>query len=120
MSSMKELMKKLETDTTFVEDLKQATSPEELAAKLKASIFDIPPEKLPQVLTSAESDELSDNELNTVAGGYFGVADPIYSLTDEEKELLTKRGYKLEYSSRARSSIDELRQNRLRELSGKV
>ena len=69
MSKMEELTKKMENDTAFVEELKQASSPEELAAKIKAAGFDITLEELLQVLTPEGPDELSDDKLEAAAGG---------------------------------------------------
>lgn len=68
MENMKEFAKKLAEDKAFAEEIAKAASKEELLAKAKEAGFELTAADLTE-LAEAGKGELSDDELDGVAGG---------------------------------------------------
>ena len=69
MAGIKEFMEKMTSDEAFMEDIQKSADANELMSKIKNAGFDVTPEELANALNSGENGELSDNELDAVAGG---------------------------------------------------
>ena len=65
MADMKDFLAKLNEDKTFADEIAAVQSKEELLAKIKAAGFDVTEADL------TGTGELSDDELDAVAGGDF-------------------------------------------------
>ena len=65
MADMKDFLAKLNEDKAFADEIAAVQSKEELLAKVKAAGFDVTEADL------AGTGELTDDELNAVAGGIF-------------------------------------------------
>jgi len=86
MAGINELKQKLESDAAFKESLQKSADAKDLMDKIKAAGFDVTPEELVNTV-SGKSGEISDDELEAVAGGSFwgdfwtgfkyGFTDPI-------------------------------------------
>ena len=61
-------MEKLESDSSLLEKLKAAASPEDAIAIAKESGFEITADDM--IKMTSESEELSDKELESVSGGF--------------------------------------------------
>lgn len=71
MAGIKELKQRLENDEAFKESLQKSADAKELLNKIKAAGFDVTPEELVNTVKSGENGEISDDELEAVAGGGF-------------------------------------------------
>lgn len=69
MADMKAFLAKLNEDKAFAEEIAAVQSKEELLAKVKAAGFDVTEEDLAELDGEQFSGELSDDELDAVAGG---------------------------------------------------
>ena len=70
MAGINELKQKLESDAAFKESLQKSADAKALINKIKAAGFDVTPEELINTV-SGKSGEISDDELEAVAGGSF-------------------------------------------------
>lgn len=70
MAGINELKQKLESDAAFKESLQKSADAKDLMDKIKAAGFDVTPEELVNTV-SGKSGEISDDELEAVAGGGF-------------------------------------------------
>lgn len=68
MAGINELKQKLENDAAFKESLQKSADAKDLMDKIKAAGFDVTPEELVNTV-SGKSGEISDDELEAVAGG---------------------------------------------------
>lgn len=70
MAGINELKQKIESDVAFKESLQKSADAKDLINKIKAAGFDVTPEELVNTV-SGKSGEISDDELEAVAGGGF-------------------------------------------------
>lgn len=71
MAVVNELRQKIESDETFRENLLKAADEKEFFGKLREAGFDVTPKELLEAINYGESGEISDDELESVAGGGF-------------------------------------------------
>ena len=97
MAGLNELKQKMESDVAFKESLQKSADAKDFMEKIKAAGFDVTPEELINTV-SGENGEISDDELEAVAGGggfwsdfwegfKYGFTDPIGGIKVVYNEL---------------------------------
>ena len=69
MAGINELKQKIESDAAFKESLQKSADAKDLLNKIKEAGFDVTPEELVNTVQSGENGEVSDDDLEAVAGG---------------------------------------------------
>lgn len=98
MAGINELKQKIESDADFKDSLQKSADVKEFMGKIKAAGFEVTPEELANTI-SGENGEVSDDELEAVAGGgsrfwkdfwtgfKYGIVNPIGGIKAVVEEL---------------------------------
>lgn len=87
MAGICEFKKKLESDPVFIRELINAVDGEELLKKVKEAGFELTKDELAEALRGGKIGEVSEDELESVAGGMY-----VSGIGREYAELLRKHG----------------------------
>ena len=89
----KAFMEKLDSDKTFLTQIARANSDEARLQLAQEAGFDFTAEEFASAMELPGNDELSDDELEAVAGGYLKIGD----IAGESFKMLSKK-WKIEWT----------------------